>query len=162
MQGCIATYWQTGERPPAAQRALKGETVGLKNSRCIWVGVRDPHKEQGKPLRTGDTQAGLWKSRMLTVQKLWEDSIKSVCFISTKSRPGINEDNLMDFGYLKFQSHDPGLYKLSPSICIGSQLTNEALLLRLFNLISMKALGGRLGEHHCSHCTEEEIEAPTD
>lgn len=68
----------------------------------------------------------------------------------------------MDSGYLKFQSHAPGLYKLSPSICIGSQLTNEALLLRLFNLISMKALGGRLGKYHCSHCTEEEIETPKD
>ena len=56
-------------------------------------------------------------------------------------------------------SYAPVLYNLSP-ICIGWQLANEAFLHRLFNLISVKTVSGRLGKCYCSIVPKRKLRLP--
>ena len=56
-------------------------------------------------------------------------------------------------------SYAPGLHYLS-SVCIGGELANEAFLHRLFNVISVTTLSGRLGKCHCSIVQKRKLRLP--
>lgn len=129
----------------------------------IWIG------SQGKPLNTGDASAGIWKTGRILTPKLWETP-QIFLFHLNKMQAWDQwgqSDRFWLFKGVTYsgQSENSRVMPLTHVNCLlqfvqALQLPNEALPRLLFNLIPIKALGGRLGKCHCSHFTEEEIEAP--